>query len=236
MSLNYLATRFRCNWPWNTLVMLCDGRIVCGCADPYAHRVLGDVRASSVHDVWSGETITRLRGELNAGGSKFCGDCSLKTPLKRDEAPPVGPLGADGVGALPQRGARLHRVIGDELVEVAPAHDVAVGREHRVLRPLELERDAVGDGAQAVEAMVVAGDRVLEAHVGELLDGARRQPVAARLVARERLALDDHDVVAGFGEPVRGGRARRATPDDEHVVHGATCCCWLRPRPLRRRT
>jgi len=103
MSLNYLATRFRCNWPWNTLVMLCDGRIVCGCADPYAHRVLGDVRTSSVHEVWSGETITRLRGELNAGGSKFCGDCSLKTPLKRDEAPPIGPLGDDGVGALPSQ-------------------------------------------------------------------------------------------------------------------------------------
>ena len=34
MSLNYLATRFQCSWPWNTLVMLCDGRMVCGCADP----------------------------------------------------------------------------------------------------------------------------------------------------------------------------------------------------------
>src|SRR5438876_6623719 len=92
MSLNYLATRFQCNWPWNTLVMLCDGRVVCGCADPYARRVLGDVRTSSVHDVWSGGTVTRLREDLNAGGSKFCGDCSLKTPLKRDEAPPVRSL------------------------------------------------------------------------------------------------------------------------------------------------
>ena len=24
--------------------MLCDGRMVCGCADPYGHRVLGDAR------------------------------------------------------------------------------------------------------------------------------------------------------------------------------------------------
>ena len=24
--------------------MLCDGRIVCGCADPYGTRVLGDAR------------------------------------------------------------------------------------------------------------------------------------------------------------------------------------------------
>ena len=34
MALNFLATRFTCSWPWNILVMLCDGRIVCGCADP----------------------------------------------------------------------------------------------------------------------------------------------------------------------------------------------------------
>ena len=34
VSLNFLATRFQCSWPWDMLVMLCDGRIVCGCADP----------------------------------------------------------------------------------------------------------------------------------------------------------------------------------------------------------
>ena len=45
-------------------------------------------------------TITRLREELNAGGSKFCGDCSLKLPLKKDEAPPVRPVDA---GALPSQ-------------------------------------------------------------------------------------------------------------------------------------
>ena len=100
MSLNYLATRFQCSWPWNTLVMLCDGRIVCGCADPYGRRVLGDVRSSSVEDVWRGETITRLREALNAGGSTFCGDCSLKLPLKRDAAPAVRPVDA---GALPSQ-------------------------------------------------------------------------------------------------------------------------------------
>ena len=100
MSLNFLATRFRCSWPWTTLVMLCDGRIVCGCADPYGRRVLGDVRAASVHDVWSGSAITTLRGELNGGGSSFCGDCPLKLPLKKDEPPEVRPLDA---GPLPSR-------------------------------------------------------------------------------------------------------------------------------------
>ena len=100
MSLNFLATRFQCTWPWSTLVMLCDGRIVCGCADPYGHRVLGDTRTASVRDVWTGPTISSLRADLNAGGSKFCGDCPLKLPLKKDEAAPVRPI---DVGPLPSR-------------------------------------------------------------------------------------------------------------------------------------
>ena len=100
MSLNFLSTRFRCSWPWDILVMLCDGRLVCGCADPYGQRVLGDARVSSIREVWAGETITTLRAALNQGGSSFCGDCPLKLPLKRDEQPPVRPLDA---GALPGR-------------------------------------------------------------------------------------------------------------------------------------
>jgi hypothetical protein len=82
MSLNFLATRFQCSWPWDILVMLCDGRIVCGCADPYGRRILGDATKSSIQDIWSGSTITALRQDLNNGGSSFCGDCPLKLPLK----------------------------------------------------------------------------------------------------------------------------------------------------------
>jgi hypothetical protein len=100
MSLNFLATRFQCSWPWTTLVMLCDGRIVCGCADPYGKRVLGDARAGSVSGVWTGPVVSRLRQDLNAGGSTFCGDCPLKLPLKKDEAPPVRPVDA---GPQPSR-------------------------------------------------------------------------------------------------------------------------------------
>jgi hypothetical protein len=99
MSLNFLATRFQCSWPWDILVMLCDGRIVCGCADPYGRRVLGDLRQSTVGEVWNGATIRQLRQDLNGGGSSFCGDCPLKLPLKK-EAPPVRPLDA---GPLPGR-------------------------------------------------------------------------------------------------------------------------------------
>ena len=100
MSLNFLSTRFQCTWPWSTLVMLCDGRIVCGCADPYGSRVLGDARTSSIHEVWTGATVSTLRDELNAGGSRFCGNCPLKLPLKKDESPVARPADA---GPLPSR-------------------------------------------------------------------------------------------------------------------------------------
>jgi hypothetical protein len=88
VSLNYLATRFTCTWPWTTMVLLCDGRLVCGCADPYGRRVLGDARTATVSAVWTGVQAETLRRDLNAGGSRFCGDCPLKLPLKKDETPP----------------------------------------------------------------------------------------------------------------------------------------------------
>src|SRR5215218_706371 len=101
MSLNYLATRFTCSWPWSTMVLLCDGRLVCGCADPYGKRVLGDLRTDgSVTAVWTGTTASNLRRDIVAGGSKFCGDCPLKLPLKKDEPAPARSL---DVGPLPSR-------------------------------------------------------------------------------------------------------------------------------------
>jgi len=69
--------------------MLCDGRIVCGCADPYGKRVLGDTRTASLHEIWAGPTISALREDLSRGGSTFCGDCPLKLPLAKGEAPPA---------------------------------------------------------------------------------------------------------------------------------------------------
>jgi hypothetical protein len=82
--------------------MLCDGRIVCGCADPYGKRALGDARQASLHDIWTGPTIRALREDLNRGGSTFCGDCPLKLPLPKGEAPPQ--RGLD----VPPQPARLY--------------------------------------------------------------------------------------------------------------------------------
>ncbi len=83
MSLNFLATRFQC------IVAVDDARDAL--RRPHRLRLRRSVRhdacsatprQSSVHDVWTGPTITALRHDLNAGGSKFCGDCPLKLPLQ----------------------------------------------------------------------------------------------------------------------------------------------------------
>src|SRR6476661_7973323 len=100
MSENYLATRYRCSWPWEIGVMLCDGRMVCGCADPYAKRVLGDARTTTIAGIWTGETASQLRVDLNHGGSSFCGDCPLKLPIGPDEQPPQRDL---NVAPIPRR-------------------------------------------------------------------------------------------------------------------------------------
>jgi hypothetical protein len=100
MSLNYQAERFTCSWPWSTAILLCDGRISCGCSDPYAKRVLGDTRLVPLSAVWRGPTATELREDINTGGSPFCGDCPLKLPLGEHESAPVRDL---NVGPLPSR-------------------------------------------------------------------------------------------------------------------------------------
>ena len=82
------------------MVLLCDGRLVCGCADPYGKRVLGDTRHETVSAVWTGARAASLRSDLNAGGSSFCGDCPLKLPLADTVTPPQRGL---DVPPLPSR-------------------------------------------------------------------------------------------------------------------------------------
>ena len=83
------------------MVLLCDGRLVCGCADPYGKRVLGDLRVMpTVSSVWTGDVARTLRQDIVNGGSTFCGDCPLKLPLKKAEPAPPRPL---DVGRLPSR-------------------------------------------------------------------------------------------------------------------------------------
>ena len=86
-----------------------------------------------------------------------------------------------------------------------------------MLGPGELERHAVADRAQTVEALELR-ERLGQAHVVELAHRPRREAVAAGLLAGEALLLDDQDPVAALGEPVAGRGARRSAADDQDVV------------------
>jgi hypothetical protein len=61
------------------------------------------------------------------------------------------------------------------------------------------------------------GELVAEAHLVQLVDRARGQAVAARLLPRERLSLDDRDVVPESREPVRSRGAGGPPAYDQYV-------------------
>ncbi|MCX6583318.1 MAG: radical SAM protein [Candidatus Aminicenantes bacterium] len=92
-------TRFTCNWIFNILVVLCDGKVVCGCADPFGERPLGHLSGNGIYEIWNSEKIKQIRRELNKGHSCFCDNCGLKRFLREDEPVPQGP---EHVEALPR--------------------------------------------------------------------------------------------------------------------------------------
>src|SRR5581483_1461882 len=138
----------------------------------------------------------------------------------------------DGLRARPQGRPALHGPLGDHLVEVAAAHDVAVGRELGVMGPLELEGDAVADRAEPVEALE-ALQRAGETHVVQLAHGPGRETVAAGLLARETLALDHQHPVAALGEPERGRRPGRPRAHHEGVPAGGGAHARMLPQRSR---
>lgn len=83
--------RFTCDWLQSILVVLCDGKVVCGCADPYGERPLGDLSESSLLDIWRSEKVAEIRRDLNKGHCCFCDPCGLKRMLLPEEAAPVLP-------------------------------------------------------------------------------------------------------------------------------------------------
>ena len=66
------------------MVLLCDGRWCAGAPIRTASACSATRRTTGVTGVWTGETAAALRRDINAGGSKFCGDCPLKLPLRKD--------------------------------------------------------------------------------------------------------------------------------------------------------
>ena len=111
---------------------------------------------------------------------------------------------------------------GEELVEVHPGADHAVGREGGQLGPRQLQPVAGADDAQAVVARP-AGCLQVDAHRDELAHRARGG------------LLQHQHVDAGLGEMEGGGGSGRTGSDDDdvggrvggHPGHRGTSSLWL---------
>src|SRR5205085_11249190 len=126
---------------------------------------------------------------------------------------------------FPHIGARLARVIEEQGVEIGPGlHETDV-RQFVELGPRQLERDAPADDPQTVRARPLGPVR-RDAYLMQGLDCARRETVAADLLAREMRLVDDDDTASARGEVVRGCGSRRTTAHDGDVE-------CLRHAPLR---
>lgn len=84
--------QFTCSWIYNILVVLSDGKVVCGCADPYGERPLGNLEEEDIQDIWNSERVKKIREDLNRGYSSFCEPCGLKRMLEDNEPVPQQPV------------------------------------------------------------------------------------------------------------------------------------------------
>ena len=120
--------------------------------------------------------------------------------------------------------ARGDRLVEQPRVELA-ARDRAAGKTiavppfHPFSRP---GQHHPGERRRGLERTAPQVDRLQER------DDAGVERVAAQLVARKRLAIDDEHARAGAGEQRRGDRSRRSRARNEDVEHVD------RPRPTRR--
>ncbi|MBI2838549.1 MAG: SPASM domain-containing protein [Acidobacteria bacterium] len=69
--------RYFCKWPWETVVLMSDGTIVCGCADPFKKAPIGNVQSSSVSNIWNGPIFQEIRSALHSNDPHMCVHCRL---------------------------------------------------------------------------------------------------------------------------------------------------------------
>ncbi len=69
---------FPCYRMWQTFTVLWDGRVSLCCADFDGRHVLGDLRTSSIAEVWNGPAyLAARRLHLKSGGPEICRSCDL---------------------------------------------------------------------------------------------------------------------------------------------------------------
>jgi MoaA/NifB/PqqE/SkfB family radical SAM enzyme len=70
--------RYPCYRLWQTFTVLWDGRVSLCCADFDGRNVLGDMRTSSLVDIWNAPTYRAVRRQhLESGGPGICRSCDL---------------------------------------------------------------------------------------------------------------------------------------------------------------
>ncbi len=81
---------FPCYRPWLTFTILWDGRVSLCCADFDGRTVLGDLRSSTIREIWNNDAYRRIRREhLDHGGPSICQSCDLP---KKDSPLWIGKL------------------------------------------------------------------------------------------------------------------------------------------------
>ena len=210
--------------------MLCDGRVVCGCADPYAQRVLGDARRSSLHDIWTGETVSALRADLNRGGSAFCGDCPLKLPLAEGQAPPAARSGRAAAAVAPLRRVhgRVQHLVRPGLLRPRNRHHAHAAGRHARRRSLHARRRRGRAVARPHRLLQLRRGVPPQARRGDVRVHQAEVPAHLPLHQHERPRVD-----GGVGAPARALRDRRGHLLDRRGVAGDLRAIPA-ARPLRR--
>ena len=82
--------KFYCNWPWETVVLMSDGTVVCGCADPFKKRPAGNAAIQSIGEIWNGRVFQELRRGFHTNNPHLCTHCNLiqVVPLSAANPPP----------------------------------------------------------------------------------------------------------------------------------------------------
>ncbi len=69
---------YPCYRPWLTFTALWDGRVSLCCADFDGSTILGDLRTSTIREIWNSEAYRAVRREhLQSGGPAICQSCDL---------------------------------------------------------------------------------------------------------------------------------------------------------------
>jgi hypothetical protein len=78
-TLNHESdVNFPCYRPWLTFTVLWDGRASLCCADFDGREILGDLRTSTIREIWNGKPYLRARqAHLDHGGPAVCQSCDL---------------------------------------------------------------------------------------------------------------------------------------------------------------